>query len=81
MVVSWTPLFVLFHLGLPADPHKPALKIATMPFRATANRKNPFRKRRPDRTEFPGFTGASSPAVDAATTRGNNWRLIKISLP
>jgi hypothetical protein len=72
MVVSWTPLFVLFHLGLAAGPHKPVLKIATMPFRATAKGKNPFRRRLLNRTEFPVFTGASSPVVDAATMRGNN---------
>src|SRR5258705_3279787 len=62
MVFSWTPLFVLFDLGLPAGHHKPAAKIATKPFPAAANGKNPFRRRLPNRTEFPVFTGSSSPA-------------------
>jgi hypothetical protein len=38
----WTPLFVLFDLGLATEPHKPVLKIATMQLRVAANRKNPF---------------------------------------
>jgi hypothetical protein len=42
MVVSRTPLFVLFDLGSPADRHKPAVKIATMPFPTAANGKNSF---------------------------------------
>jgi hypothetical protein len=34
-------LFVLVDLGLPAGRHKPAVKIATMPFPVAANRENP----------------------------------------
>jgi hypothetical protein len=57
MVVSRTPLFVLFDLGLPAGRHKPVVKIATMPFPAAANGKNPFPGRLPNRTAFSDIHG------------------------
>jgi hypothetical protein len=60
MVVSWTPLFVLFDLGLPAGRHKPVVKIATMSFPMAADRKNPFPGHLPNRMVFPAFTGSSS---------------------
>jgi hypothetical protein len=62
-------LFVLFDFGLPAGHHKPAVKIATMPFPAAANGKNPFRGRLPNRMVFPVFTGSSSPAGGALQSR------------
>jgi metallophosphoesterase superfamily enzyme len=58
-------LFVLFDLGLPAGHHKPAVKIATMPFPVAANRKNPCLKRLPNRMVLPAFTRASSAASGA----------------
>jgi hypothetical protein len=50
-------LFVLVDLGLPAGRHKPAVKIATMPFPVAANRKNPCLKRLPNRMVFSGIHG------------------------
>jgi hypothetical protein len=62
-------LFVLFDLGLPAGRHKPAVKIATMPFPVAANRKNPCLKRLPNRMVFPAFTGSSSATIGVANRR------------
>src|SRR5438094_4305884 len=65
MVVSWTPLFVLFDLGKAASPHKAVSKIATMLFPAAANGKNPCPKRLPKRTIFPLLSPSSSAASGA----------------
>jgi hypothetical protein len=65
-------LFVLFDFGLPADRHKPAAKIATMPFPAMANGKNPFPGRLPNRMVFSGIHGgviAASGALQACRSR------------
>src|SRR5947208_6413353 len=65
MVVSWTPLFVLFDLGLATASHKALSQIATLPFPAAANEKNPCLKRRPNWKVFPAFTRSSSRASSA----------------
>jgi hypothetical protein len=60
MVVSWTPLFVLFDVGVTAGPDKTILKIANLPFPAAANGENPCLKLWPNRIVFPAFTRSSS---------------------
>jgi hypothetical protein len=42
MVVSRTPLFVLFHVGGAIPAGKPIVKIATLSFWLMGNRKYPF---------------------------------------
>jgi hypothetical protein len=48
MVVSRTPLFVLFYFGRIAASGKAAAKIATLPFSQARNEKYPFEGAGPD---------------------------------